>query len=48
VKEKPAETKTAKKPASSGEEEVDENKGALEQLKEDVGRIGRILNPFNW
>ncbi|MGH7768079.1 MAG: outer membrane protein assembly factor BamD [Candidatus Binatia bacterium] len=48
AKEKPAETKTAKKPTSSdGEEEVEE-KGALEQLKEDVGKIGRILNPFNW
>lgn len=48
AKEKPAETKTAKKPASSGEEEVEENKGALDQLKEDVGKIGKILNPFNW
>jgi outer membrane protein assembly factor BamD len=48
AKEKPAETKTAKKPTSGeGEEEVEE-KGALEQLKEDVGKIGRILNPFNW
>jgi outer membrane protein assembly factor BamD len=48
AKEKPAETKTAKKPTSSeGEEEVEE-KGAIEQLKEDVGKIGRILNPFNW
>ena len=48
AKEKPAETKTAKKPTSSGEEDVEENKGALEQLKEDLGRVGRILNPFNW
>jgi len=48
AKEKPAETKTAKKPASSGGEEETEEKGALEQLKEDVGKIGRILNPFNW
>jgi outer membrane protein assembly factor BamD len=49
AKEKPAETKTAKKPPSSGEEEeVEGNKGAFDQLKEDVGKIGRILNPFNW
>jgi outer membrane protein assembly factor BamD (BamD/ComL family) len=48
AKEKPAETKTASKPKPTGEEDVEENKDALEQLKEDVGRIGRILNPFNW
>jgi outer membrane protein assembly factor BamD len=48
VKDKPAETKTAAKPKSSDPEEVDENKSALDQLKEDIGRIGKILNPFSW
>jgi hypothetical protein len=48
AKEKPSETKTASKPKPTGEEEGEESKGALEQLKEDVGKIGRILNPFNW
>jgi hypothetical protein len=48
VKESPAETKTAAKTKSSNPEEGDENKGVLEQLKEDVGRVGKILNPFNW
>jgi outer membrane protein assembly factor BamD len=48
IKESPAETKTAAKTKSSNPEEGDENKGVLEQLKEDVGRVGKILNPFNW
>jgi hypothetical protein len=48
VKEKPAETKTAAKPKSGDEEDVEENKSVLDQIKEDVGRIGKILNPFSW
>jgi len=48
VKEKPAETKSAAKPKSGDEEDVDENKSALDQIKEDIGRIGKILNPFSW
>jgi outer membrane protein assembly factor BamD len=43
-KEKPGtETKSA---AKAGEEP--EEKGILDQLKEDAGRIGNILNPFKW
>jgi len=40
---KPAEQK---KPASSGQEE--ENKGALDQLRQELDAIGRVLNPFRW
>jgi outer membrane protein assembly factor BamD len=42
-KEKPAETKSAAKAGAEPEE-----KGVLDQLKEDAGRIGNILNPFKW
>ncbi|HWO40602.1 MAG TPA: outer membrane protein assembly factor BamD [Candidatus Eisenbacteria bacterium] len=38
---KPAEPK---KPGASDEDQ----KGVLEQMKEDVDRVGRILNPFRW
>ena len=48
VKEKPAETKTAAKSKSGDPDEVDENKSVFDQIKEDAGRIGRILNPFSW
>lgn len=45
AKEKPAESKVAeKKKTADGEEE----KGAFEQLKEDLGRLGDLLNPFGW
>jgi outer membrane protein assembly factor BamD len=46
-KDKPAETTVASKSKSS-EEEPDANKGVFDQLKEDLGRIGKILNPFSW
>ena len=43
-KEKPAaEAKSAAKSDAEPEE-----KGVLDQLKEDAGRIGNILNPFKW
>ncbi|MBI2989234.1 MAG: outer membrane protein assembly factor BamD [Deltaproteobacteria bacterium] len=46
VKEKPAETKVAeKKKSPDGEEEP---KGALEQIKEDLGKLRDLLNPFSW
>src|SRR3989338_3520633 len=44
AKEKPAETKVTEKKAPDDEEE----KGALDQLREDVGRVRDFLNPFNW
>ncbi|OGQ77738.1 MAG: hypothetical protein A3F90_05730 [Deltaproteobacteria bacterium RIFCSPLOWO2_12_FULL_60_19] len=45
-KEKPAtDPNTAAKPKDG--EELEE-KGVLDQLKEDAGRIGDILNPFKW
>ena len=47
AKEKPADTKVASKAKSPDEEDV-ENKGVLDQIKEDIGRIGKILNPFSW
>jgi hypothetical protein len=34
-----------KKPAPSGE---DEEKGVLDQLKQDAESIGKVLNPFRW
>ena len=39
-------TKVAKaKPA----EEVDpEDKGIFDQLREDLGKVGKLLNPFSW
>ena len=49
MKEKPADTKVAAKAKSP--EDIDqeaENKGVLDQIKEDIGRIGKILNPFSW
>ena len=47
VKEKPAETKVAAKP-KPGDEEEEGNKSVFDQIKEDIGRIGKILNPFSW
>ena len=47
AKERPAETKIAAK-EKSGEEQEEQNKGVFDQLKEDFGRIGKILNPFSW
>ena len=47
VKEKPAETKVAEK-KSPGPGEEEEPKGALERLKEDIGRLRDLLNPFGW
>lgn len=44
--EKPAETKVVEKKKSPDEEE--EPKGTLEQLKEDIGRLRDLLNPFGW
>ncbi len=41
IEPKPAETKTSEQ----GEEGT---KGVFDQLREDAGRIGRILNPFSW
>ena len=47
VKEKPADqTSLSTKKKADGDEE--ENKGVFEQIKEDIGRIGKILNPFSW
>jgi len=43
---KPAETKVAEKKKAPDEE--DEPKGALDQLREDVGRLRDLLNPFGW
>ncbi|MBI2210131.1 MAG: hypothetical protein HYU47_05955, partial [Deltaproteobacteria bacterium] len=43
--EKAAETKVAEKKTSPDDEE---EKGALDQLREDVGRVRDFLNPFNW
>jgi outer membrane protein assembly factor BamD len=49
VKEKPAETKVAGKPKSPDEDDVEAaNKSAFDQIREDIGRIGKILNPFSW
>jgi outer membrane assembly lipoprotein YfiO len=48
AKDKPADTKTAAKAKSSEEDEDVENKSAFDQIKEDLGRIGKILNPFSW
>ncbi|MBI3058062.1 MAG: hypothetical protein HYY81_01945 [Deltaproteobacteria bacterium] len=45
VKEK-AETRVAEKKKSPDEE--DEPKGALDQLREDLGRVRDLLNPFSW
>ncbi len=48
-KKKPAETKVTSKAKSPDDEaDVDPDKGVLDQLKEDFGRIGKILNPFSW
>jgi outer membrane protein assembly factor BamD len=47
AKAKPADTKVASKAAAADEEDV-ENKGVMDQIKEDIGRIGKILNPFSW
>lgn len=44
-KEKPAEVKTAEKAKSPDEEE---NKGLMDQMKESIGNIGKVLNPFSW
>ena len=48
--EKSAETKVAAKPKTSGDDAVDdpETKGVFDQLKEDLQRVGKILNPFSW
>ena len=43
--EKPAETKVAEKKSP---DEEDSSKGTLEQLKEDLGRIRNLFNPFGW
>ena|GEM_PF-473264 len=46
VREKAPETKVAEKKQSPDEE--DEPKGALDQLREDLGRVRDLLNPFSW
>jgi outer membrane protein assembly factor BamD len=47
VKDKPAETTVANN-KSPDEDEGETNKGTFDQIKEDIGRIGKILNPFSW
>jgi len=44
--EKPAETRGADKKIS--EDEGEEGKGALDQIKEEMKSIGNLLNPFSW
>lgn len=44
--QKAAETKVAK--ANSTEEVDPEDRGLFDQLKEDLGRVGKLLNPFSW
>ena len=46
AKEKIPKTKVAEKKQSPDEE--DEPKGALDQLREDLGRVRDALNPFSW
>ncbi len=46
VKEKAPETRVAEKKKSP--EDGEESKGALEQLREDLGRVRDLLNPFSW
>jgi hypothetical protein len=48
--DKPADTKVAGKPKTTGDDALDdpENKGVFDQLKEDLQRVGKILNPFSW
>ena len=43
--EKAAEAKVAEKKTSPDDEE---EKGALDQFREDMGRVRDFLNPFNW
>jgi len=43
--EKPAETRGADRKI---EDEGEEGKGALDQIKEDLNSIGNLLNPFSW
>jgi len=44
--QKAAETKIAKAKAA---DEVDpEDKGIFDQLREDLGKVGKLLNPFSW
>ena len=45
--EKAPETKIAAK-AKSPEEEDPEDKGLFDQLREDLGKVGKLLNPFSW
>jgi outer membrane protein assembly factor BamD len=47
-KDKPAETKLAAKSKSPEEEEDPADKGLFDQLKEDLGRVKQLLNPFSW
>ena len=46
AKEKIPKTKVAEKKQSPDEE--DEPKGALDKLREDIGKLGNLLNPFGW
>ena len=46
AKEKISEAKVADRKQSPDEE--DEPKGALDKLREDINRLGNILNPFGW
>ncbi len=46
AQEKVAETKPADKKTTGGADE--ESKGVLDQIKEDLGRMQSILNPFSW
>lgn len=49
AKEKPADAKVASKAKSPGDDDAAEaDKGIFDQLKEDFGRVGKILNPFSW
>ena len=43
-KEKPSD-ETKSKPLAEGEEE---EKGAFDQIKEDIESVGKVLNPFSW
>jgi outer membrane protein assembly factor BamD len=47
TKDQPAETSPASERKKSPEEE-EENKGVFDQLREDVGKLRGLLNPFGW
>lgn len=48
VVKSPSQTQTAKPAEKKITPEGEEQKSALDQLKEDLQSVGRILNPFNW